>query len=162
MTERTEVEKNVRLLIASDILYRPLKSLGEKGVRRIEKTAKNISALLKDGSETGERIFAKIEVKSEEEKARTLNKGIEEFCKKYPKEGKILTGLIDEKRSQRNKYLTYGLMPDFKLGEEDYLSVMRDIGFERREASSIYPHVIAYSERLGKAYEQSERTILLK
>ena len=89
MTERTEVEKNVRLMIASDILYRPLKSLGEKGVRRIEKTAKSISALLKDGSETGERIFAKVEIKSEEEKARTINEGIKEFCSKYPKEEKF-------------------------------------------------------------------------
>jgi len=162
MTERTGVEKNVRLMIASDILYRPLKSLGEKGVRRIEKTAKSISALLKNGSETGERIFAKVEIKSEEEKARTINEGIIEFCSKYPKEGKILNDLIEEKRSQRNKYLTYGLMPNFKLGEEDYVGVMKDLGFERREASSFYPHIISYSKSLGKAYEQSERTILLK
>jgi hypothetical protein len=162
MVERTEVEKLTRRLIASDILYRPLKSLGEKGVRRLDRVASNISDLLKDDSEMGERVTAKIEYRDEEEKARTLNEGIKEFSKKYPKYGSILEELIEEKRSKHNKYLVYKLNEGFKLGEDDYLSVMEDLGFERREASSLYPHIISFSERIGKSDIYGERNILLK
>jgi hypothetical protein len=160
MPERTEIEKFVRWLISSDILYRPLKSLGEKGLRRLNKTAKEICDLLKEGEEIGERVFAKIEEK-EEEKARTLREGIDAFKKEYPKEGEILEKMISEKRKQSNKYLIYGLQENFKLGEEDYIRVMMDLGFERREASAVYPHIIAISERLGKAKAQVQRKILV-
>ncbi|MFH1311031.1 MAG: hypothetical protein ABIH65_01345 [Nanoarchaeota archaeon] len=160
MPERTEIEKFVRWLISSDILYRPLKSLGEKGLRRLDKKAKEISDLLKEGEEIGERVFAKTE-KKEEEKARTLREGINAFTKKYPKYGDILEKMIAEKRKRNNKYLIYGLQENFKLGEEDYIRVMMDLGFDRREASAVYPHIIAVSERLGKAKAQTQRTILI-
>ena len=160
MPERTEIEKSVRWLVSSDILYRPLKSLGEKGLRRLDKTAKEISDLLKEGEEIGERVFARVK-REDEEKARTLREGINAFKKKYPQYGEILEGMIAEKRERSNKYLTYGLQKDFKLGEEDYIRVMMDLGFERREASAVYPHIIAVSERLGKAKAQAQRRILV-
>ena len=62
---------------------------------------------------------------------------------------------------KQNKYLSYGLTEGFKLSEEDYIGVMMDLGFDRREAASIYPHIIAISERLGKASEQDKRLILI-
>ena len=160
MPERTEIERFVRWLIASDILYRPLKSLGEKGLRRLDKTAGEISDLLKDEEEIGERVFAKIE-KKDEEKARTLREGINAFKKRYPQYGEILENMIAEKRTKSNRYLIFGLREGFKLGEEDYVRVMMDLGFDRREASSVYPHVIAVSERLKKAKVQAQRGILL-
>ena len=160
MPERTEVEKYIRWLIASDIIYRPLKSLGEKGLRWLDKTAGEISDLLKDEEEIGERVFAKIE-KKDEEKARTLREGINAFKKRYPQYGEILENMIAEKRTKSNRYLIYGLQEGFKLGEEDYVRVMMDLGFDRREASSVYPHVIAISERLKKAKVQAQRRILL-
>lgn len=160
MPERTEIEKFVRWLVSSDILYRPLKSLGEKGLRRLDNTAKEISDLLKEEEEIGERVFARVERK-DEEKARTLREGINTFKKKYSQYGEILEGMIAEKRKKSNKYLTYGLQKDFKLGEEDYIRVMMDLGFERREASAVYPHIIAVSERLGKAKTQAQRRILV-
>lgn len=160
MVERTEVEKCVRWLVASDILYRQLKSLGEKGVRRLEKTAKELSSLLKEGEEVGERVIAKTE-KRDEEKARTLREGINAFKKKYPSYGEILEEMIAEKRLKRNTYLVYSLQEGYKLGEEDYMRVMMDLGFERREAASIYPHIITISQRLEKAAEQAQRSILV-
>lgn len=160
MVERTEVEKYVRGLVASDILYRQLKSLGEKGVRRLEKTAKELSSLLKEGEEVGERVIAKTE-KRDEEKARTLREGINAFKKKHPCYGEILEEMIAEKRLKRNTYLVYSLQEGYKLGEEDYMRVMMDLGFERREAASIYPHIIAISQRLEKAAEQAPRSILV-
>ena len=160
MPERTEIEKYARWLIASDIVYRPLKSLGEKGLRRLNKIAISIVDLLEKGEEEGERVFARIEI-SEKEKARTLNEGIEKFTQQYPRYGQILRGIIAEKRLERDKCLVYGLKPDYKLGEEDYLKVMVDLGFSRREASSIYPHIIAVSERMGKEKESAERSMLI-
>jgi hypothetical protein len=162
MPERTEIEKYVRWMIASDILYRTLKGLGEKGIRRLDKTAKSISELLRSKEEVGDRIEVKIEELEEEMKARTINEGIEEFSKKYPEYGIELKKLIDETRKDRNRYLVYRLKKGFKLGEEDYLQVMMDLDFDRREASSVYPHVLSYSQRKKKAEENRERKILLK
>ena len=82
MPERTDIEKAVRILIASDVIYRPLKSLGEKGVRRLEKTSKDIAGLLKEDEEVGERVHVSLERRKEEQKARTLNQGIDAFKKK--------------------------------------------------------------------------------
>jgi hypothetical protein len=160
MPERTEIEKPVRELIASDIVYRPLKSFGERGVRRLEKIAKEVSVLLKEGEEVGERVFARVE-KRDEEKARTLREGINAFKKKHPEYGEILERMIAEKRTRNNRYLLYGLQEGFKLGEEDYMRAMMDLGMERREAASLYPHIIAISEMLGKAGEQAQRRILV-
>jgi len=161
MVERTEIEKFVRWLIASDILYRPLKSLGEKGIRRLDKTAKNIADLLKQEAEIGERVVVRIEER-EEAKARTLKEGIDKFSEKYPKHGEILKGLIKEERTKRNNYLIYGLKEKYKLAEEDYIQVMMDLGFTKREAAEIYPHILSISGRLEKASEHEEKSILLK
>jgi hypothetical protein len=49
----------------------------------------------------------------------------------------------------------------YNLSEENYVQIIMDLGFERREASAIYPHILAISERLKKADEQMKRTILL-
>ncbi|MFH0831292.1 MAG: hypothetical protein V1886_00275 [archaeon] len=160
MPERTEIEKETRTLIALDILYKPFSSLGDKGKRRAEKHVKNIANLLKDREEKGERIFARIEKKAEE-KSRTLREGIDTFKKEYPKYGELLEKCIEKKRTDNNKYLVYGLASGFKLGEEDYTQVMMDMDFTRREANSVYPHILAISERLGKAKEQAERKMLI-
>ena len=161
MPERTEIEKLVRMLVASDVIYRPLKSFGERGVRRLDKTAKDVSSLLKEEEEVGERVFARIE-SLDEKKARGLNEGIAAFKKRHPHYGEILQELIDEKREKNNRYLTYGLQEGFKLGEEDYLRVMMNLGFDRRDASALYPHIIAVSEMLEKSGEQNPRKILIK
>lgn len=160
MVERSGLEKRVRRLIAGDITYRVLKSLGEKGIRRLKKGAKEIVNLLGEGEEPNNRFYVGIE-KSEEEKSKTLREGINAFKKKYSSYGKILEGLIAQKRIERNKNLVYGLNEGYHLSEEDYVQIMIDLGFEKREASAMYPHILAISERLKKADEQLERTILL-
>jgi hypothetical protein len=161
MVERTEIEKHVRKMISIDILCRPLKSFGEKGIRSLDKLAKNTSDLLEQGKDIGDRV--NVEIKElEEKKARTLKEGIDEYSEKHPQQGKELKRIIAEKRKKRNKYLVYGLEEDYKLGEEDYIKVMINLGFSSREAAAIYSHILNYSERMGKAYENTERKILLK
>lgn len=159
MVERSELEKRVRRLVASDISYRVLKSLGEKGVRRLGKIAEQIEEAL-ETEEANERFSAQIKT-SPEEKARTLRQGIDAFKEEHPKYGPILEKMIAEKRTQSNKQLFYRINPGYKLSEDDYVLVMMDLGFDRREASAIYPHIISISERLGKADENLERTILI-
>ena len=160
MVERLELEKRVRKSIAGDITSKVLKSLGDKGDRRLKKGAKEIVNLLNEGEEPNYRFCVEIK-KTKEEKARTLREGINAFKKKYSRYGNILEGLIAEKRIKRNKNLVYRLNKGYKLSEEDYVQVMMDLGFEKREASAMYPHILAFSERLGKADEQLERTILI-
>ena len=159
MVERSELENRVRRLIAADITYRVLKGLGEKGIRRLNKRAKEIVDLLDMGGQN-DRFYVEIQ-KIEDEKARTMKEGINAFKKQYPNYGKILEGLIAEKRIKRNKNLVYSLNEGYKLAEEDYVQVMVDLGFDRREASSMYPHILTISGRIGKADEHKERTILL-
>ncbi len=160
MVERSALENRVRRLIAEDITSKVLKSLGDKGSRRLKKGAKEIVNLLGEGEEPNNRFYVGIE-KSEEEKSKTLREGINAFKKKYSRYGKILEGLIAEKRIKRNKNLVYRLNKGYNLSEEDYVWVIMDLGFDRRETSAMYPHILAISERLGKANEQMERTILL-
>jgi len=166
MVERSELEQRVRRMVSADITYRVLKSLGERGIRRLDKRAAEIVGLLKYEEETKkreqrERFYADVKEIDEEEKARTLRQGIDTFKEEHPKYGEILENLIQETRENRNKYLIYGIQPGYNLSEEDHLQIFMDLGFERREASSLYPHILAISQRLKKANEQAERRILI-
>lgn len=161
MVERSELESRVRRMVSADITYRVLKSLGEKGVRRLSKRAEEIVGLVRESEEEARRFVARVETKIEDRKARTLRQGIDAFKELYPEYGEILEGFINETRKERRNYLVYGIRPGFKLGEEDYVQVMVDLDFERREASALYPHITSISERLGKADEIKEREILI-
>lgn len=160
MVERTEIEKYVRHMVALDVLGKPFKTLGDRAWRRENKLAKMIADCLIEKYDVGERVFVEVE-KIDEEKARTLREGVEAFKKEFPRYGKILEEMIKGRRIRKNKYLRYGLNEDFVLGSEDYISVMKDLGFEREEACAVYPHIKVISERLGKSKEQSKRLILL-
>ncbi|MEW6063209.1 MAG: hypothetical protein AB1571_02470 [Nanoarchaeota archaeon] len=158
MVQRTEIERYVRNMVAFDIMEKPLSSLGDRVKRRKEKAAKEIADLLKEGEEKEERIFVRIE-KLDEEKARTLKEGIDEFSNKYPKYGKILNDLIEEKRTRKNKYLIFGLNEGYRLGVEDYIRVMIDIGFTREEAGAVYPHIKEAYIRLKLAKSKDKKPI---
>jgi len=73
MVERSELENRARRLISGDITYRVLKSLGDKGIRRLDKMAGEIVGLL-ESEEPNNRFFSKVE-KTSEQKARTLRQG---------------------------------------------------------------------------------------
>jgi len=159
MVERTELEINVRNLVAYDILEKPLSSLEGKAKRRKEKIANELAELL-DVGEDGERIFASIEYR-EHDKARTLREGIDAFKKEHPRYGDILEGAIAQKRLARDEVLVYGIKPGFRLGTDDYLRVMVSLGLSREQACGMYPHLKEISEKLGKAAEDKQREILL-
>ena len=159
MVTRTELETTVREMVAYDILSKPLSSLGQKAGRRRDKLAQESAGLLRQGDEF-ERVIAYVEHR-DEEKARTMRDGIESFKDAYPRYGKILEGMIQDKRVESNRYLVYGVAKGCTLGVGEYRNVMKDIGLNPLEADAMYPHLLQISERLGKAGEYELRNILL-
>jgi len=159
MVQRNDLETVVRDMVAYDILSKPLSNLGDKAHRRRDKMAGEAAKLLSEGY-TAERITAYTEFR-DEERARTMREGISSFSEAYPRYGKILEGMIQDKRQQSNEYLVFGIQDGFKLGAEDYRRVMKDIGMTSREADAMYPHILDISDRLGKARENAIRDILL-
>ncbi len=159
MAERNDLEVTIRNMVAYDILSKPFNSLGQKSDRRKDKLSGEAAGLLRD-EQASERIIARIETR-DEEKARTMREGIDAFKKSHPKYGSVLEGMIQEKRMQKNKYLVFGIAEGFKLGDQDYRRVMVELGMTSREADAMYLHLLEISDRLGKARENSLRSILL-
>ncbi len=159
MVERTQLEIITRNLVAYDILKSPLSSLYQKAGRRQKKSAQEAAELVGNG-EIADRVYASIE-EAEQEKSRTLRQGINAFKEAHPRYGKLLEGMIAEKRIEKNQVLVYGLEDGFKLGSADYIRVMKDIGLSERAAHAMYSHLLEVSEQIGKADETGYREILL-
>ncbi len=157
MVQRSELETNIRRMVALDILSKPLSSLGQKACRRRDKLAEEASESLQEDLE---RVFAYKET-TEIEKARTLREGITVFKIEHPKYGKVLEEMIQEKRIQKDTQLVYGITEGCSLGVGEYRSVMRDLGLSAIEADGMYTHLLEISHRLGSASEYAKRTILL-
>jgi hypothetical protein len=158
--ERTEPEKLVRKLVAMNDLRIPLSSLYQKN-KKIEKNyASGISNYVGQTADFGNSVSAYIE-KTEKQKARGMEDGIEEFSKQYPRYGNILKGLIDEKRAKSEVYLNYGLNQGYKLNDNEYISVMRDVGLTDEEASIMFPKLMDISARLKKKQKPGLRDILI-
>lgn len=160
MVERTELETQVRNMVAYDVLRSPLSSLHQKTGRRHKKSAEQAVELIEEGY-VAERVVVRVE-ETEAEKARTLRQGINAFKEMHPRYGAKLEGVIAEKRTERNNVLVYGLENGFKLGSADYIRVMKDLGLNEMAAHSMYPHLVEVSEQIGKAKETGLREILLK
>ncbi|MBU0894505.1 MAG: hypothetical protein KKF48_00925 [Nanoarchaeota archaeon] len=161
MPERTDIEKKVRRLIAADRTYRLLNNLGQKGVRNLNKRASEIDNLIKEKEKIGKRILVAVKQESESKYARSIRDAVDIFKKRHSKLGSELEKLISETREARSIFLTYSLKPDFNLSESDYVEVMKDLGFEEREAASMYPHILSIADRLKKPDEYVERKILI-
>ena len=159
MVHRDDLEIAVRNMVAYDILSKPLSSLGQKAGRR----EKNLSGFVEDlliRGQSCERVVAYVEPR-EEEKARTMREGIDAFKEEHPRYGKVLEGMIQETRVQKNNHLVFGIASGFQLGAADYRRVMTDLGMTTKEADSMYGHLLEISDRLGKAREHKLRSVLL-
>ncbi len=159
MVFRDDLETNVRSMVAYDILSKPLSSLGQKAGRKEKKLAGETAGLLAR-MDPSDRVVAYTEVRNEE-RARTMREGINEFKEAHPRYGTVLEGMIQQKRFDKNNYLVFGVAEGFKLGVEDYRRVMKDLGMTTVEADAMYGHILNISERLKKAGENEQRSILL-
>lgn len=155
MSETTE--RQIIELIAVDRTDIPISSMSGKLKRMKPKMAQSID--LPGNSYQGERVYARVQYE-EKEKARGMRDGVEEFGRKFPQYGKILNGIIEEKRVEREKHLYFGLNEGRRLTADDYMGVMRNLGFTESTARSLYPELMDISRNLSRQRNE-ERSILI-
>jgi hypothetical protein len=153
------LERQLIDLVAADRMYIPVSSMDSKLKRRRESMAKGI-VMPESGAYRGERVYAKISTE-DEMKARTLKEAIAAFNEKYPTHGKVLNGLIAEKRLQKETHLYFGVREGCRLTSDDYLTVMKDLGFGPESAKSLYHELIEVSRNLARKRADEERSVLV-
>lgn len=153
------LEDQIIELIAMDRIEIPISSMSGKLKRQKPKLAKDIDLSDCKGKYQGERAYARIE--SEDlEVARGMKDGIAEFSKRHPKYGAELQGIIDEKRSERETHLYFGLNEGSRLSESDYLGVMKSLGYSEAGARSLYPELMSVSRKISKKREEERRILI--
>jgi len=159
--ERTDGEKAVRKLIATNDLRIPFSSIYQKIKACEDNFAAGIQGYVNEKVNFGNSALASIEYK-DKSVARGMRDGIEEFKAQYPKYGAILEGLIQEKRVKSETHLIYGLNEGYKLHDNEYVSIIKDIaGLNDCEAEAIFPEIMKVSERLKKKKKEGLRDILV-
>lgn len=153
---KNDLERQVIELIAADRLDVPISSMSGKLKRMKPKLAKDIEI---DEFFEGNRSYARIE-EDDRLKARGMKEGIEVFEKEYPKHGKILRDYIEEQRELREKHMYFGMKPDCRLTADDYLGIMKDLGFSDGMARNLYPELMEVSRKISRTRDE-ERSVLI-
>lgn len=159
MTYNEGLERQVIQLIATDRIEVPISSLSGKLKRRKPKMAQEIQ-LPENNRYNGERVYARIQT-DDEMKARTMKEAIAEFANQYPTHGKVLQGIIAEKRLQKEEHLYFGVNEGCRLTQEDYMGVMKDLGFGEVTAKGLYSELIEVSRNLARKRGNPERSVLV-
>ncbi len=159
MEKNTGLEKQIIELIATDRIDIPISSMSGKFKRIKPKLGKAINLSEYENSFVGERVYARIE-ENNTEKARGMKEGIEKFCEKYPKKGKILNGYIEEQRKDREINLYFGVNQGCRLTDDDYMGVMGNLGYTEALARKTLPGILDYSRRLSRKRDE-ERSVLI-
>jgi len=158
MTEEY-TESRVLELIATDRIDIPVSSMSGKLKRRKPKIAEAVG-LFEDGDEfNSDRVYARVE-QTDKMKARGMKEGIEKFSDEFPRHGKILKGYIEEQRAKSETHLYFGMQNGRKLTADDYIGVMKDLGFSEQAARSLYPELMSVSRNLARKRDE-ERSILI-
>ncbi len=157
MTEN--IERELIELVAVDRIDIPISSLSGKLKRLKPKVAKQIDISSYGYNFVGERVYARV-VEDETLKARGMKDGIELFSEQYPRYGQILKGYIEEQRAMKEVNMYFGVNPGSKITSEDYLSVMKNIGFSEAGARNLYPELMDVSRKISKKRDE-ERSILI-
>jgi hypothetical protein len=159
MEDKTmDLERQVIELIATDRIDMPISSMSGKLKRQKPKLAEGID-LGGRSRYSGERVYARVE-NEEKEKARGMREGVNEFARKFPQYGIILNGIIEEKRVERETHLYFGMQDGCRLTADDYLGVMRSLGFTEATARNLYPELMDISRNLSRQRNE-ERSILI-
>ena len=154
------IESKIIGLIAIDNLNIPISSMSGKLDRRKEKAAGGINLSKYGNNFAGERVYARIGTDTES-KARNMKEAIGEFAEEFPKYGQILQGKIAEKRANKITLLYFGVNEGSRLNTEDYLGVMKELGFSEKVAYQMYPELMEVSRNM-KRKRAEERSILIK
>lgn len=135
-----ELTPIVEDLIAFEKIRAYYSSFSDKAEARVDEGAKGLYNRLAAGEKIPEdvKVIAEINTALESKAARTMKEAIDEFAVKHPKQGEELYGLIDEKRSQSNIYLRFGLKEGSELPKASYLRVFRDLGINPEDTHKMY------------------------
>ena len=147
-------------LIATDRIHIPISSMEGKLKRQKPKLAKAIDLSEYKNKFVGERVYARIKTDDITQKARTMSEAVDEFAEKYSRHGKILKGMIEEKRQAKESNLYFGINSGCRLTADDYLGVMENLGFSGQYAEDLYQDLMKVSRSLSKKREE-ERSILV-
>lgn len=153
------LERQIISLIAADRIDIPISSMSGKLKRLKPKMAKQIDLQEYGNRFEGERVYARVG-EFETEKARGIKEGIETFSMMYPRYGAVLNGLIEEKRIEREVNMYFGVNQGCRLTSEDYLVVMKNLGFSESGARNLYPELMEVSRNLSRKRNE-ERSILI-
>jgi len=153
-----ELERRIIRLIATDRIEVPISSMSGKLKRKKPKLGQEIE--LPKAKYIGERVYARI-VEEDEMKARTMKEAVAQFCGQYPTHGKVLQGIIAEKRLQKETHLYFGVNEGCRLTEDDYMTVLKDLGFGEVTAHGLYQELIEVSRNLSRKRGSPERSVLV-
>lgn len=153
------LERQIIEIVAMDRIEIPISSMSGKLKRQKPKLARDIDLSDYKGKYLGERCYARIE--SEDiQVARGMREGIDEFAKRHPKYGAELQSIIDEKRTEKETHLYFGMNQCSRLSDSDYLGVMQSLGFTENMARNLYPELMAVSRDLSKKREEERRILI--
>jgi len=153
------IERQIVEIIATDRIDIPISSMSGKLKREKKKLAEALDLSEYENDFVGDRVYARVE-EDETMKARGMKEGIDTFCEEYPRYGKILKGMVEAKRAEREVNLYFGMNDGCKLTSDDYLGVLTGLGFSELRASELYPELMKVSRNLSKKREE-ERSILI-
>jgi hypothetical protein len=156
MTEN--IERKIIDLIAADRIEMPISSMSGKLKRQKKKLAGNVD-FGEEGQYTGERVYARVE-NEDTFKARGMSDGIAKFTAEFPRYGAILKGMIEEQRAVRETTLYFGVNDRCRLTDDDYMGVMKDLGFGDVTARNLYRELVQVSRNLARKRDE-ERGILI-
>jgi hypothetical protein len=156
-----QIEKNIEDLVAYDTIKSLYSSFSQRAERREKELAYGVyNRIAKDEKIPKDaNVSASIEYLTEG-KARGMKEGIEEFKKKYPDYGKILEGLIEEKRDKKEIYLNFGIMGK-ELPNAAYLRIFRDLGITPEDAHKVFSTVEIFESIKKRKQTDSERSLLI-
>jgi hypothetical protein len=152
------MEKQLIEIIATDRIDIPISSMSGKLKRAKPKLAKALDFKGKKSFE-GDRSYARVESK-DKMKARGMREGINLFAQEFPRYGKILNGMIEEKRAKKETHVYFDLYQGCKLSTNDYMSVMTDLGFSEQRAEGLYQELMKVSRNLSRKRDE-ERSIMI-
>ena len=155
----SKTERQLVQLIATDRIEMPISSMSGKLKRQKPKLASAIDLNQWAGNYQGERVYGRVEI-DDKLKARKITEAVDEFISKYPKPGEILSQMIEEKRSESETHLYFGVNEGCRLTSDDYMDVMKNLGFSEATAKGLYSELIDVSRKMSRARKE-ERSVLI-
>jgi hypothetical protein len=152
-----DIERKIIEIIATDRIYIPISSLDGKLDRKRKKLAKAVE--LEGNKYVGDRVYARVK-EEDKMKARGMRDGIEKFAQEYPRYGKILNGMIEEERANRERHLYFGVNSGCRLTADDYRDVLTDLGFTKTRTKTLYQELMQVSRSISKKRDE-ERSVLI-